>query len=84
MFVLAGYGLILKKQCIALPKSHCINLHGGRLPQYRGSSPMNWALINDEPLIGISIIEVDQGIDTGPVLFENQMVIRISYKKVGV
>jgi methionyl-tRNA formyltransferase len=75
VFVLAGYGLILKKQCIDLPKSHCINLHGGLLPEYRGSSPMNWALINNEPIIGISIIEVDQGIDTGAVLSEEQMEV---------
>jgi len=75
MFVLAGYGLILKEPCIALPKSCCINLHGGRLPEYRGSSPMNWALINNEPVIGISIIEVDQGIDTGAVLSEEQMEV---------
>ncbi|HIN53232.1 MAG TPA: methionyl-tRNA formyltransferase [Planctomycetes bacterium] len=75
VFVLAGYGLILKEQCIAIPKTHCINLHGGRLPQYRGSSPMNWALINNEPIIGISIIEVDQGIDTGAVLSQEQMEV---------
>jgi methionyl-tRNA formyltransferase len=75
VFVLAGYGLILKKQCIAVPKLRCINLHGGLLPEYRGSSPMNWALINNEPIIGISIIEVDQGIDTGAVLSEEQMEV---------
>jgi methionyl-tRNA formyltransferase len=73
VFVLAGYGLILKKKCIAIPKINCINLHGGRLPQYRGSSPMNWALINNEPIVGISIIEVDEGIDTGPILSQEQI-----------
>ena len=56
VFVLSGYGLILKQPCISLPKSLCINLHGGCLPQYRGSSPMNWSLINNEPIIGISIM----------------------------
>jgi methionyl-tRNA formyltransferase len=73
VFVLGGYGLILKPDCIGLPKSHCINLHGGRLPQYRGSSPLNWSLVNDEPLVGISIIEVATGIDTGDVLAEAKM-----------
>tara|TARA_B100000686_G_scaffold350545_1_gene446821 strand:- start:636 stop:1577 length:942 start_codon:yes stop_codon:yes gene_type:complete len=75
VFVLAGYGLILKEQCIAIPNKCCINLHGGRLPQYRGSSPMNWALINNESIIGISIIEVDHGIDTGPVLAQEQLEV---------
>jgi len=78
VFVLAGYGLILKEQCIAIPKTHCINLHGGRLPQYRGSSPMNWALINNEPIIGISIIELDRGIDTGAVLSQKEIEVNTS------
>lgn len=73
VFVLAGYGLILKKGCFSIPKLNCINLHGGKLPQYRGSSPLNWALINNETNIGISIIEVDEGIDSGDVLAEDQM-----------
>ena len=75
VFILAGYGLILKKECLSLAESYCINLHGGCLPKYRGSSPMNWALINNEPEIGISIIEVDQGIDTGDVLSETKMEV---------
>lgn len=70
LFILAGYGMILGKRCLNIPKINCINLHGGKLPEYRGSSPMNWALINGEKEIGISIIEVDSGIDTGNVLAE--------------
>lgn len=73
VFVLAGYGLILKKECLSIPKLNCINLHGGKLPQYRGSSPLNWALIKNETNIGISIIEVDEGIDSGDILAEDQM-----------
>jgi len=71
LFVLAGYGIILGSTCLSIPKMHCINLHGGKLPEYRGSSPMNWALINGEKEIGISILEVDSGIDTGDVLAES-------------
>ena len=48
LIVLAGYGQIVKKDFISLTKLGCINLHGGKLPEYRGSSPMNWALINGE------------------------------------
>jgi methionyl-tRNA formyltransferase len=70
LFILGGYGMILGKRCLRIPKMHCINLHGGKLPEYRGSSPMNWALINGEKEVGISIIEVDSGIDTGNVLSE--------------
>ena len=48
LIVLAGYGQIVKQEFIDLAPMGCINLHGGKLPQYRGSSPMNWALINGE------------------------------------
>lgn len=70
VFVLAGYGKILKSEIIALPKKMCVNLHGGKLPQYRGSSPMNWSLINGEEEFTLSIIQVDTGVDTGDVLLD--------------
>jgi methionyl-tRNA formyltransferase len=73
--VLAGYGQIVSEQFINLAPRGCINLHGGKLPQYRGSSPMNWALINGEAEFGISIIEVDRGVDTGDVLSERMFQI---------
>ena len=75
LFILAGYGLILKQQCLDIPKVISINLHGGKLPEYRGSSPMNWALINGAKNIGISIIEVDSGIDTGSILASSSLTI---------
>ena len=75
LFILAGYGMILGKRCISIPKMHCINLHGGKLPEYRGSSPMNWALMKGEKEVSISIIEVDSGIDTGFILAETSKQI---------
>jgi len=68
VFVLGGYGKIIKNNIIQIPKLNCINLHGGKLPECRGSSPLNWALINGWDCFSISIIEVDRGVDTGPVL----------------
>lgn len=68
--VLAGYGQIVRRELLGVARLGCVNLHGGRLPQYRGSSPLNWALINGETEIGISVIQVDEGVDTGDVLGE--------------
>ncbi len=68
LFILGGYGKILKPNTIDIPRLMTINLHGGRLPDYRGSSPMNWSLINGEASFGLSIIQVDSGVDTGPIL----------------
>ncbi|HIJ70277.1 MAG TPA: methionyl-tRNA formyltransferase [Planctomycetes bacterium] len=78
LFVLAAYGKILKQQTIDIPKLMCLNLHGGRLPEYRGSSPMNWVLINGEDSFGLSIIKVDSGVDTGDVLAERSFEVSIN------
>ena len=77
-FVLAGYGKILKSNIINIPKLMTINLHGGKLPQYRGSSPMNWVLINGEKSFTLSIIRVDEGIDSGNILLERTFPISIN------
>ena len=68
--VIAGYATIFKPPLIQAPALGTINLHGGRLPEYRGGSPLNWQIINGERRLGISVIRVDAGIDTGPVLAE--------------
>jgi methionyl-tRNA formyltransferase len=70
LFVVAGFSTIFKRSLFGLPTLGTINLHGGRLPQYRGGSPLNWQMINGDPSVGISIIRLDEGIDTGPVLAE--------------
>ena len=68
LIVVAGFPTIFKKDLLKIPKLGVINLHGGPLPEYRGGSPLNWQIINDEKKIGISIIKMDEGIDTGPVI----------------
>jgi len=78
LIVLAGYGQIVKKDFISLTKLGCINLHGGKLPEYRGSSPMNWSLINGEKEFTISIIQIDEGVDTGDILIEKSFQISIN------
>ncbi|MDC0161536.1 methionyl-tRNA formyltransferase [Marine Group III euryarchaeote] len=70
LIILAGFGYIVNETFLSIPKYFSINLHGGKLPKYRGSSPMNWALINGEKTFTLSIIQVDSGVDTGGVLVE--------------
>lgn len=76
LFILGGYGKIVRKELIGIPPQGCLNLHGGQLPQYRGSSPMNWALINGETSFGVSVIFVDTGVDTGDVCAERTFPIK--------
>jgi len=68
LFVLCGYNKIIKKQVIEIPPLGTINLHGGKLPEYRGAAPINWQIINGETSGGCSIIYVDEGIDTGDII----------------
>ncbi len=75
VFVLAGYGPILHEPVLTIPQRLTVNLHAGKLPHYRGSSPMNWALINGEVFFTLSVIRVDAGVDTGDVLLERAFPI---------
>jgi len=68
LFVLCGYNKILKNSVIEIPPLGTINLHGGKLPEYRGAAPINWQIINGEDTGGCSIIYVDEGIDTGDII----------------
>ncbi len=68
LFILCGYNKIIKKQVIEIPPLGTINLHGGKLPEYRGAAPINWQVINGETSGGCSIIFVDEGIDTGDII----------------
>lgn len=76
LIVMAGYNQILKKEIIEIPKKGVINLHGGKLPQYRGSSTLNWMIINGETEGGVAVLFIDQGIDTGDIVAEQSFEIK--------
>ncbi len=66
--IVAGFSRIIPLALIDAPAFGTINLHAGRIPQYRGGSPLNWQIINDERAIGVSILRMTAGLDDGPVL----------------
>ena len=68
LFVVVSYGHILKEALLALPKLYPLNIHASLLPKYRGSSPINWAIINGDKETGISIIRMDRFMDSGDIL----------------
>jgi methionyl-tRNA formyltransferase len=73
--VVVAYGKILPKPVLeALPRG-CINVHGSLLPKYRGAAPAQWAVIHGEPETGVSIMQLDEGMDTGPVFLERRVAI---------
>jgi len=72
LIVVSNYSQILKKEILSVPKFGVLNCHGAYLPSYRGSSPINWAIINGEKFSGCSVIRMDEGIDTGPILYQEK------------
>ena len=66
--IVAAFGQILRKEVLSIPKYGCINVHASLLPKYRGAAPINWALIQGERLTGITIMDMDVGLDTGDML----------------
>ena len=79
LFISAGFSNIFKKKMIILPKYGIINLHAGPVPKYRGGSPLNWQLINNENNITLSVLKMDEGIDTGPIIESKKFPIKKNY-----
>jgi methionyl-tRNA formyltransferase len=73
--VVVAYGKILPVAVLeALPRG-CINVHGSLLPRYRGAAPVQWAVIHGDAETGVSILQLDEGMDTGPVYLERRVAI---------
>ncbi len=66
--VVVAYGKILPRAVLDIPRHGCLNVHASLLPKYRGAAPIQWALINGETRTGVSIMQLDEGMDTGPVV----------------
>jgi len=79
--VVAAYGLILPKPILEAPKQGCINVHASLLPRWRGAAPIQRALLAGDESTGVTIMQMEEGLDTGPMLFK--MVTRIDRKSAG-
>lgn len=75
IFVSMSFNQIFKNAIINLPRLNIINCHAGKLPFYRGRNVLNWALINDEKEFGITVHFIDEGIDTGDIILQNNYPI---------
>ncbi len=73
--VVAAFGQILKEEILEIPKYKCINVHASLLPKYRGAAPINWAIINGEKETGITIMEMERGLDTGDMISKKSIPI---------
>ena len=75
IFVVAAFGQILSKEILTMPKYGCINIHASLLPKYRGASPIQWAVLNGEEVSGVTIMQMDEGIDTGDILMQETVTL---------
>jgi methionyl-tRNA formyltransferase len=75
--VIIAYGQIISARLIAIPRLGWINLHGSLLPKYRGAAPIHWAIANGETHTGLTTMQIDAGLDTGPTLLKYETEIGV-------
>ncbi len=75
VMVVAAYGLLLPAPVLGIPRKGCINIHASLLPRWRGAAPIQRAIEAGDAVTGISIMQMDVGLDTGAVLLEKQISI---------
>ena len=76
LIVVVAFGRILPERILNIPPWKCINVHASLLPTFRGAAPIQWALIQGESVTGVTTMLMDKGMDTGPILLQQSMVIQ--------
>lgn len=75
LLITCAFGQILSKEIIDIPTIGVINIHASLLPKYRGASPIHYAILNGEKKTGITIMKTDEGIDTGDMIYQEELDI---------
>lgn len=75
IFVVAAFGQILSEEILSMPEYGCVNIHASLLPRYRGAAPIQWAIIQGEGRTGVTIMQMDKGLDTGDMLMKAEVPI---------
>ena len=82
LFIVAAFGQILNQDLLAIPKFGAVNIHASLLPKYRGAAPIQWAILNNEPATGITLMKMAKGLDKGPILHMEKVPIK-EYETAG-
>ena len=75
LIIVVAFGQILRKNLLDIPGWGAINIHASLLPKYRGAAPIQWAIFQDEKKTGLTIMRMDEGLDTGAILFQKEVPI---------
>lgn len=81
VIVVAAFGQIITKEILGIPRFGCINVHASLLPAYRGAAPIQWAVINGEKESGVTIMQMDEGLDTGDMI--DKVVVPLAEDETG-
>ncbi len=73
--IVVAFGKIIKRELLNAPRYGIINVHPSLLPKYRGAAPIQWAIMNNEKETGITIIKMEEGLDSGPILYQKRVKI---------
>lgn len=77
LIVVAAYGQILSEEVLKIPRYGCINIHGSLLPAYRGAAPIQRAVLNGEDYSGVTIMQMDRGLDTGDIILQEKVELAV-------
>lgn len=75
LIAVVAFGQILPKDILELPVYGCINVHASILPKYRGAAPIHWAVINGETETGVTIMQMDEGLDSGDIILSEKIPV---------
>lgn len=81
IFVVVAFGQILSQEILDMPRLGCVNIHASLLPKYRGAAPIQWAILNGEEETGVTIIQMDAGVDTGGMF--TKKAVKIEHTDTG-
>ncbi len=76
VIITVAFGKLLKKRVLELPRLGCFNVHASLLPKYRGAAPIQRSLMNGEKVTGITIFKMDEGMDSGPIAFSQELSVQ--------
>ena len=75
LIVVAAYGQILPRALLDLPRYGCLNVHTSLLPRHRGAAPIQWSILSGDTKTGVTLMQMDEGLDTGPILATSETLI---------
>ncbi|MBN1831045.1 MAG: methionyl-tRNA formyltransferase [Deltaproteobacteria bacterium] len=75
LIIVVAFGQILSKEFLRIPKWGAVNIHASLLPKYRGAAPIQRAILNNESRTGLTIMHMDEGMDTGPIIYQTELLI---------